>query len=235
MKNNLMLKRYTVEYDNGTKNMNNFKSYFGSNLIDIEDIINIDNNTIQYSDENDYQYYDNTNTNETNKNLNLTTLKDEYHTLSIQTQDIYNIQNNTKWNIDIDIKSILKEYLFARIKENRTFKTVNKGDTKNKDINDSIYNFITYNIINRYEFYSLNLYVKYNKLRTTNIFNTNSTQYNNIYNSNIYDDENEITSFNLIKKNQFENLSKIKIQFNQIKSSTEYNFDYYFNINFKKI
>jgi hypothetical protein len=235
MKDNLLIKRYKVEMDNGTKNMNIIKSYFGSTLMDIEDEIFINNLSISYSDYNNYQYYDNNfNTNETEKIVSLTELKRDNHTINIINQDEINLTNNTKWEIDINIKKILKEYLFARIKESRTFKTIRDNNTKDNDINQSIYNYIIFNILNRYEFTVIDFYIKYQNLNN-NIFNKTNKQYNPIFDDNSYNNDYFIKDYNIIKKDQFENLSPIKIIYSQSKSSKDYRFDYYFNITYTKI
>lgn len=237
MKNNLMIKRYRVEEDHGTKNMKTIKSFLGTKLIDIEDSIIIDNRAIQYTDIDEYQNYDTTNlgTNENETLIDLTELKTTYHTIKLQTQDMFNIENNTKWEISIDIKSILKEYLFAKIKEARTFKTIKLDDTKNKSVNNSIYNFITYNILNRYELDNIELYIKYSSLMTSNIFNRTLVQYDPLFVETAYVNDYLVYDYGLVKNDQFENLTPIKLLYNQTKKSNEYRFDYYFNVNYKKI
>jgi hypothetical protein len=237
MKSNLMIKRYRTEFDNGTKNMKTIKSYFGSTLIDIEDEIIIDNISLQYQDINGYQNYDigNLNNNETNKYINLTELKLKNHTIGLQNQNITHLENNSKWEINLKLKDILREYLFAKIKESRSFKTVKQENTKNDDINLAIYNFINYNILNRYQLNRIDFYLKYVEIKSSNIFNRNNIQYNPIFDENLYNIQYLIKDYKIIKKDQFENLTPIKIQYNQTKSSKDFKFDYYFNIIFSKI
>jgi len=237
MKSNLMIKKYNVEYDNGTKNMKTVKTFFGTKLIDIEDTIIIGNDSIQYTDDNGYQNYNVTNvqTNETETLVDLTQLKLENHTIETQTQDIVSMENNTKWKMEIDIKKILREYLFARIKKARTFKTLKAVNTKDNDINLSIYDFINLNVLNRYKLSTLDMYLNYETLNTNNIFNTNLIQYNPTFDETLFDNTNLITDYTLIKKDEFENLTPIQILYNQIKKSTEYRFNYYFNLNFERI
>lgn len=237
MKRNLMIKRYSVERDNGTKNMVNDKSYFGTILIDIEDEIKIDNLSIQYTDIDGYQNYDisNINTIENQTLVNLNDIKNENHTIQpLQSQEIFNVTDNTIWVINIKIKEILRKYLFAKIKESRTFKTLKKENTRKKNINTAIYEYIDQNIMDRYEIKNIELYIKYISLRSSNIFN-NSIQWDPIFNDGIYNKLNFVNNYNMIKKDQFENLTPIKIIYNQNKKSTDYKFDYYFNINYKKI
>jgi len=237
MKNNLMIKKYNVEYDNGTKNMKTVKSFFGTKLINIENNIIIDNNSIQYTDFDGYQNYniDNVRTNETEILIDLTDIKSENHIMNTQTQDIFTMENNTKWEIVINIKKILREYLFAKIKESRTFKTLNAINTKSNDINLSIYDFINLNVINKYELSNIDLYLRYESLNTNNIFNTDLVQYDPVFDETLYDNINLITDYTLIKNDQFENLKPVQILYNQIKKSNEYRFNYYFNLNFERI
>lgn len=234
MKRNLLIKRYLTEFDNGTKNMKSVKCYFGTNLIDIEDTITIDNLSIIYKDNDGYQNYEN-NINETEKLINLTNLKNNNHSIKIQTQDNFNIENNTKWSIDINIKNILIDYLFGKIKEVRTFKTIKKEDTKKNDINLTIYDFINFNILNRYKLNKIDLFIKYSELKSNNIFNKSLFKYNPIFDGSIFNQNYIVNDYNLLKKDEFENLTPIKILYNQNKKSNDFKFDYYFNIIYEKI
>jgi len=244
MKNDLILKRYNKETDNGTKNMNEVRSFFGSKLIDIEDTIIIDNKSIQYTELQDsvndgFQYYDNKSfgTLEVPILRNLSDLKEQYHTIKILNQNIQDLENNTKWNIEIDIKKILKDYLFVKIKEARSFKSIKKINTKNRGgINLNVYKFIDYNVLNRYEFDKIDFYVKYeNILNKSTMFQQLLTQYNCQYDDKLFDSVNIVKDYSLSRIDQFENLSKLKIVYNQTKSSIDYKFNYYFNIFYKKI
>jgi hypothetical protein len=243
MKNDLMLKKYSKEFDKGTKNMKELKSYFGSKLIDIEDNILIDNTAIQYNELQDgindgFQYYniDKLGGTEVPVVKDLTELKHQYHTIETLTQNIQDLENNTKWLINIDIKNILREYLFTRIKEARSFKTIKKADTKSKNINLSIYKFIDINVLDRYELDTIDFYVKYEDiLRSSTIYKTKLSQYNIQFDDTIYDLTYLRKDFSLIKRDQIENLEPIKIIYAQTKSSLDYKLNYYFNIKYKKI
>lgn len=233
MKDNLMIKQYNVIYDNGTKNMKTSKSFFGTKLIDIEDSITIDNISIKYTDIYGYQYF-NTNPIEKETILNLSELKKRNHQIKLQTQNDFNISNNTIWEIIINIEEILRQYLFFKIKESRTFKTVKQEHTKNNDINLSIYDFINFNILNKYKIDHVDFYIKYKSILNNNKFDK-SVQYDPIFDDTILKSENLIKNYTFIKKDEFDNLSNIKIIYNQIKNSLEYKFDYYFNLIYKRI
>jgi len=236
MKSNLMIKKYHVEYDNGTKSMSTIKSFFGTKLIDIEDNIKVDNSSIQYTETNGYQNYKTNNiTTETEIFVDLTKLKNDNHTINPQTQEIFDLENNTRWVLNIDIKKILREYLFASIKKARSFKTIKAENTKDNDINVSIYKFIDINILNRYQLSNIDFYIRYDKITTSNIFNKNLIQYNPTFDESLYNINYITNNFSLIKRDEFENLTNIKILYNQIKKSSEYRFSYYFNVNYNKI
>jgi len=237
MKSNLLLKRYLTETDNGTKNMNTVRSFFGTKLIDIEDNITINNISLKYTDYSGYQNYDEKvlGTYETEKTIDLTKLKTDNHTIILQTQDMFNIENNTKWTIEIDVREILKEYLFGKLKEARTFRSIKTENTLNSDINDSIYMFIENNIMDRYETDRVELYIKYDTLLSHDVFNKDLLQFTPTFKETVYKSEYIIKDFSLIKTDQFENLTPIKLSYSQTKKSSEFKFDYYFDIKFKKI
>jgi len=234
MKDNLMIKKYNVVYDNGTKNMKTNKSFFGTKLIDIEDNIIINNISIKYSDYFGYQYY-NPNPKESEKTLNLSNLKKTNHSINIQTQNNFNLENNTIWVIKINIIEILKQYLFAKIKESRTFKTIKPENTKDNAINLSIYHFIESNILSKYTLDKVDLFIKYNNILNNNIFD-NSIKYNPIYDDTL-NNENLLKNndFTIFKNDEIENLTPVKLIYNQTKNSNEWNFNYYFNLIFKRI
>jgi hypothetical protein len=50
MKSNLTIKKYDITKVNGVKSNKEIKSFFGSKLIDIEDVIYINNIAIQYTE-----------------------------------------------------------------------------------------------------------------------------------------------------------------------------------------
>jgi hypothetical protein len=233
MKNNLILKKYKVINDYGTKNMKSSKSFFGSSLINIENTILIDNITLSYSDINGYQNYHKDNK-EIMKFLDLTNLKKDNHSIYFQNQTPDELIINTHWEIKIKIKKILKEYLFFKIKKSKTFKSIKKNQTLNNDIDNSIYLFIENNILNRYKFSNVYLYVKYQPIMIFNTFNPNLLQYTPDFKDEIYDNDNLINDYNL-KNHHFNDLEDVTINYNQIKNSDEYKIEYYFNIEYKKI
>ena len=91
----------------------------------------------------------------------------------------------------------------------------------------AIRSYINFNILNRYRYKSIELYISYQDLRNQNIL-----KYNNTWTINSIDSNNILTKIQT--ETEFDE-SSIKISFNQEKPSSTYKFDYYFNIIFEKI
>lgn len=119
----------------GTMNQKELRTFFGGKVIYSEDTINVNSDSINFSQivsnyNNGYQYYE---PNilpgwETEFFENLTDLKSNNHTISLFSQTQDDITNNTRWQINIDGATILRDYLFFKIKERRVFKIVEASD-----------------------------------------------------------------------------------------------------------
>lgn len=247
MKSNLILKQFETEEVEGTKQLKEITSFFGSKMMDIEDDIVIDNKTIQYSqymnpsvddNMNGFQYHNELNPNETIFLRNLVDLKNEKHTITLLQQNAVEKYYNTRWKINISIQDILKEYLFCKIKEARTFKCIRYNNFINNDINTSIYQYIKLNILNRYKFENIDFYVYYKNVPSDNkMYSQPLLTYEPLFDYTIEKPENKVTNLNIITdsyKNAI-NLTNIVIEYYQTKPSTEWKFDYYFNLKFTKI
>ena len=146
MKSNLMLKKFSRNSVAGTMNQKEIRTFFGGKMLYSEDVIKINNDSINYSQvvndiNNGYQYYnyDITSEWETQFYENLTDLKQNNQKISLfsQNETIKNI--NTKWEITINGSTILKDYLFYKLKEQRVFKIINSKDVYSNDINNAIF------------------------------------------------------------------------------------------------
>lgn len=262
MKDNLQLKKFITESVNGTFNLLEESTFFGSKIMDIEDDIVINDNSIQYfqyyyeiTDElinsakteerqvildlaknNGYQYYTVNEYEETLFIMDIVSLKDEYHTITKIEQSDIDDKLNTKWQINIKIKDILKEYLFAKIKESRTFKSLKFTNFQNNSINNSIYKYIELNLYDRYKFEKVDFFVKYINLKDNTVYNNLTLrQYDPKYNSDIESSEFKVTNINIETNNYLDLLADINLNYSQVKPSTDYKFDYYFNLYYKKI
>ena len=163
-------------------------------------------------------------------------MKYNNHTIKIAQQSDIDIKNNTKWIIDINIKNILTQYIFAKIKERRTFKSLNHDNFLNNNINNSIYSYIEKNVLDRYKFDHIDFYVKYTDIKNNSVFsNTTLKQFDPQFKSDIESIDNKTTSVNVEINNYIDPLADVKINYFQIKKSSDFKFDYYFNIYFTKI
>jgi hypothetical protein len=203
-------------------------NFFGAKMLDIEDSI--------YIDKADIIWFQRLN----NEQLDLTTEStlDSYvysssndklnnHTLELdKTQSKSQMEKDTRWILTIDLRSIISNYLFATLKKSRTFEGVRYEFTRENDIDIAIKNYITSNILNRYRYKKIELFIRYKDLRGQNLL-----RYKNQWNTNLI-------SENLLRNIQTETAfdeSSVKVTFNQEKASNQFNFDYFFNITYEKI
>jgi hypothetical protein len=221
------------EYNNtpiyGTFNMIEESNFFGSKMLEVEDSIYItDQNIIYYQkstgEQIDLAIESSLPTQVYSASDNM---KSRQSIVIDDTQLDYQRENNTKWIINIELKNILTDYLFATMKRYRTFEGISNSYTRTNDINTSIRDYISNNVLNRYKLSRLDLYVSYTDLRSQNVL-----RYKNNWKSTIALDS------NLLKKKQIDvsfDESLLKVLFTQEKPATMYNFDYYFNILFERI
>ena len=221
------------EYQNkavyGTLNMVEESTFFGAKMLDIEDSIIIDNQDIIYYQKLNGEQLDNSvETSLPSVIYTISLDKLNNHTLVIDnTQSIYQLDSNTRWILTIDLKTIITNYLFANLKKYRTFEGISNEMTIFNDVNIAVNNYITANVLNRYKYKGIDLYVNYQDLRNQNVL-----RYKNVWTSNIINPNYKITK--LQSETTFDN-SSVKITFNQEKPSSTHRFDYYFNILFEKI
>lgn len=243
MKDNNIIKQYSTEPIPGTMQLKDLKSFFGTAMIDIEDNIIIDNTTIIYNQVSGdtsiggFQYYNNTSmiAYETIYSSNLVDLKVLYHTMILDMQDDVSSRTNTKWRLTIDIKNLLRDYLHYRIKEARSFKGVKPEMVNSNDINVAVYDYIDNNIMNRYKFNNINLYIKYKEImKDSDIYNSSILQYNPTFNSSIENSDNLVQNVG-VYSSDINYLNTLTVNYSQIKSSENYTIDYYFDIEYVKI
>ena len=236
-----MLKKFDTNSVPGTMNQQELRTFFGGKIIYSEDSIVINDDSINFSqitgDFNyGYQYFDyNTipSSWETQFYENLTDLKSNNQTISLFSQTETDLNNNTRWKITINGSSILKDYLFFKIKEQRVFKTINSNEVLSNNINNAIYEYITYNIFGRYRLDKINFYVSYYDIKNQSVYSNVLLQYNPKFNPDVYNSSN-LTKMTVVGYDPY-NFDTINIQYNQSKPSNQYSFDYYFDLNFTKI
>ena len=101
------------------------------------------------------------------------------------------------------------------------------------NINNAIYEYITYNIFSRYRLEKIDFYVGYYNIQQQTIYDNVLLQYNPTFNPDVYKKEN-LSNMSVVGYNPYK-FDTITIQYNQSKPSTQYSFDYYFDLNFTKI
>ena len=221
------------EYQNkavyGTLNMVEESTFFGAKMLEIEDSIIIENQDIIYYQKTNNEQLD-VSVESSMPSIIYSSSNDKKinHILSIDnTQSQSQLDNNTRWILTIDLKTIITNYLTANFKKYRTFEGVRNEMTMYNDVNISIKNYITANVLNRYRYSGIELYIRYQDLRNQNLL-----RYKNIWSDIIVDNTYKL---NKIQTETTFDGSSVKIYFNQEQPSSNYKFEYYFNILFEKI
>lgn len=212
----------------GTFNMVEESNFFGAKMLDIEDSIYLSNiDIIWYQKITGEQLDFSIESSLPSNSYSSITDKFNNHTLLVdESQSKFQLDRNTRWILTIDLKTILSNYLFSTLKKYRTFEGVRNDITKEKDVNISIRKYIESNVLDRYRYKSVDLMINEKSLRNQNLL-----RFKNNWNSNLTID----SKFTKIQTETEFDYSSIKLIFSQNNPSTEYNFDYYFNILFEKV
>ena len=228
MKRNNISPEFTYNNIEGSFNMIEQKSFSASKMMKIEDDIILDNRDIVYYQQLNYEQLNlNQEINFSSIIYSITEDKKDNMTFSIDTsQSDYERQNKTKWKMVINLNSILRNYIFAQLKSSRCFEGIKNESTKYKNINSAINGYIDDNILNRYEFETLTLYIKYKSLE-----DNDNLRYDNTYNYQINSSDNIFKKVNITTSMDE---SFIICKFTQEENSNEYNFDYYYDLKFKR-
>ena len=229
MRRSYISPEYLTKSVYGTLNMLEESTFFGAKMLEIEDSISIDTlDIIYYQNQNGEQLDLSIESSLASIVYSSSLNKQNNHSLVLDpSQPKFQLDNNTKWILTIDLKTIITDYLLATLKKYRTFESIKSDMNIYSNVDTAIRSYINYNILNRYRYKSIQLYINYIDLR-----NQTTLRYNNEWNKNA------IVTNNLLTKLQTEtefDESSIKITFNQEKPSSTYRFDYYFNIIFEKI
>jgi hypothetical protein len=229
MRRSYISPEYTELSAYGTFNMVEESNFFGAKMLEVEDTISISNQNIIYYQKSTGEQVDiSIESSLTSQVYSASDNMKLHQTLVLDPNQLnYQKDGNTKWVLTIELKDILTDYLFAIMKRYRTFEGISNNLTRTNDVNTAIKQYIANNVLNRYKFSKLDLYVSYKDLMQQNVL-----RYKNTWNQNIVSDA------NLLKKAQKDlsfDESELKIYFSQEKSSSQYNFEYYFNILFEKI
>lgn len=229
MRRSYISPEYQTKSVYGTLNMLEESTFFGSKMLEIEDSISIDTlDIIYYQNQNGEQLDLSIESSFASIVYSSSDNKLKNHTLVLDTsQPKFQLDNNTRWILTIDMKTIITDYLFATLKKYRTFEGIKNDMNIYSNTDTAIKSYINYNILNRYRYKSIQLYVNYVDLR-----NQSTLRYNNQWSRNSISTSNNLTK--LQTETEFDE-SSIKVTFNQEMPSSTYRFDYFFNIIFEKI
>lgn len=224
-----MSPEYVTQRVYGTFNMIEESNFFSAKMLEIEDLITVGIDDIPYYQNLAGEQIELAVESSTKPTIYSPTIdKEQNHKLVLdETQTKLQKEKNTKWILTINLKVILDNYLFSIMKKWRTFEGIKNEMTTSNDVNQALRKYIEYNVYDRYKLGSIDLYISYKDLRNQNVL-----RWKNTWNPKA------INPQNINRKIQTETStdgSIVRIMFSQEKPSDDYNFDYFFNLNFVKL
>jgi len=250
MKKSFITPEYTQELVSGTFSMKEQRNFFASKILELEDIMLVDENSISWTEALDKTQ--GVSVDSITNSLNTNDLKERNNVIQMYpNQSIQDKEKFTIWEFEINILSIIRDWLFAKLKNARTFEYISNNNTKLLNIDKAIYEYIDYNIIPRIKFNTILLYVRYFKIGELDNNKEVALQYDAKYKlSTIFPDEKSgetteelikrtkefkqsilVTNFDL-KTTLFNKTAKIL--YKQTELSQIYKFDYYFDVIYEK-
>lgn len=229
MRRNYISPEYKTDKVYGTLNMLEESNFFGAKMLEVEDSLLISNeNFVWYEMLSGEQIDFETETTIDPKILSSSDTKKELHRIYLdESQTQYTKDTSTNWIMDINLNDILSKYIYAKIKNKRTFEGIRSNTTIYNDVNQAIYKYIELNVLNRYKISRIDLYLNYIDLKNQNVLRFQCNWNENIVNTNNLNRKFQ-TVFDFDSKN-------VRLTFKQEKPSTQYKFDYFFNLFFEKI
>ena len=164
----------------GSLNMLEQSTFFGSKMLEISDKIEILNENVVY-----FQLPNGEQLNlEAEKNLPQVVYdtvldKQTNHSLKLdESQSEEDKLKNTRWILSISVKNILKNYIYATMKKFRTFEGLENNMTINNNVNAALLDYIDKNVLSRYKFNRVELFLK-----SVDLLTVGGLKYNNQYDS----------------------------------------------------
>lgn len=178
---------------------------------------------------------------------NYDSLKEESHIIKInESQSTTDLNNNTQWIIELDSKTLLRDYLYNEIfvlNPDSVFNNIPQNIVPNDKVSNLVYEYIDNNILDKYQVKEFILWTDFYNLNFNTVPGTGTSNENPTINLL---EKTPVFSFNAIptsdadenKKStsikQFEN-GKYEINYRQNKSSKFETFIYYFDVIFERI
>jgi hypothetical protein len=214
---------------NGTLSMIEKGAFFGSKMLQLSDTITIGTeNIIWYQQSTNEQVSLATESALPASLYNTVTDKQSLQTITLNANQIQSqIDTNAAWTLQIQIGTLLSDYLFATLKKYRTFEGVLNANTLSNDVNTAINSYVTTNVVPEYQYSTINFYIAYNSLSTTG-----SLRFTNVFSSSV---ESPANIFTKITTSTDINNQVLTVTFNQEQPTTVYYFTYYFNIVYTRI
>jgi hypothetical protein len=256
MRKSFLTKEYSIENKPGTFSMKEQKSFFSSKILEIEDIMYIGTNDINWTESSDKTQ--GIRLEDINKSFNTEQIKKANHTLAISPQQSEQEKREfTKWNLTFNVREMVTQYLFAQLKTNRTFSGIDNNKTLSSNIDTAITQYINDNIYPRIKFKNIVLYIQYYKigepqgeldennnpiiaLKNDNKFRESLISPPPIGGESTTEYTKRIETFKnsiIVKNFQLTtdpNQNIANVIYKQIKSSLNYKFDYYYDVIWQK-
>lgn len=232
-----MRRRYiSPEFDQsrvfGTFNMLETSTLFASKMLEIEDEINLNEQSVIYYQNSQSEQIDISVETSTDP-ITYRLVDDKFKNSELiidPSQNDFQRNTKTKWILTINLKTLLSNYIFALLKENRTFEGIKNSMTSRNSVDTSMREYISKNVLNRYKLESISLYLKYNDLRRQN-----ALRYKNNWSNNTTELSNRSYKVSKIETQTAFDFTSVKVLFSQERNSDLFNFDYYYTIFWKKI
>jgi hypothetical protein len=220
----------------GTFLMHEKRSFFGSKMMDIEDLFTITELSIPFKEDSILHQQTSTNIENINNIYNFDVLKKSAHTIQLAPQqpELQRVELPS-WQLIIDTDSLLENYLFAKIKEARTFEDVLNNQTRKASVDIAIKEYISINLMNRIKVKTVKMYARYYSL----LDNPNLLRYDVKYDLTVK----TAALNNIIDANAIDNIQIDKsliddttiVIYKQTKNALLFKFDYYYDVVYEKI
>jgi hypothetical protein len=214
---------------NGTFNMVEHSSFFGSKMLEIDDSISIKNDNIIYYEQSNGEQLD-ANVESALPQIVYNAVDDKRNNQILKLDDAQTDeqkQGNARWILDIQIQSVLRDYIFATMKKWRTFEGVKNNMTISNSVDSAIKEYIDKNVLNRYKFSKIEFF-----LQSVDLISVGGLKYNNQYDPTI---ESSTTLYTKFSTETDANDLDIRLKFYQELPANLNAFKYYFNLYFEKL